>query len=110
MSDTIHTDTLHVIHARAAGLDSHNLQITATVRLARLPAKAQPHPPYLDHDRRTLNTTRVGTATRHTTPAPPHPAQPQVSAGPPIRPVWAEPQRQLLARSHFVRTESDRAS
>ena len=44
MSDTIHTDTLYVIHARAAGLDRHNLQITATVRLARLPAKAQTHP------------------------------------------------------------------
>ena len=33
MSDTIHTDTLHVIHTRAAGLDVHKMQITATVRL-----------------------------------------------------------------------------
>ena len=36
MSDTIHTDTLHVIHARAAGLDVHKMQITASVRLARV--------------------------------------------------------------------------
>ena len=28
-------DTMHVIHARAAGLDVHKMQITATVRLAR---------------------------------------------------------------------------
>ena len=34
MPDTIHTDTLNVIHARAAGLDVHKMQITATVRLA----------------------------------------------------------------------------
>lgn len=35
MSDTIHTDTLNVIHARAGGLDVHKMQITASVRLAR---------------------------------------------------------------------------
>ena len=27
------TDTLHVVHARAAGLDVHKMQITASVRL-----------------------------------------------------------------------------
>ena len=43
MSDTIHTDTLHVIHARAAGLDVHKMQITATVRLARPHAEAETH-------------------------------------------------------------------
>ena len=43
MSDTIHTDTLHVIHARAAGLDVHKMQITATVRLARPGAGAETH-------------------------------------------------------------------
>ena len=43
MSDTIHTDTLHVIHARAAGLDVHKMQITATVRLARPGAEAETH-------------------------------------------------------------------
>lgn len=37
----VHTDTLHVIHARAAGLDVHKMQITATVRLARAGADAQ---------------------------------------------------------------------
>ena len=31
----VQTDTMHVIHARAAGLDVHKMQITATVRLAR---------------------------------------------------------------------------
>ena len=31
----VHTDTMHVIHARAAGLDVHKMEITATVRLAR---------------------------------------------------------------------------
>ena len=31
----IQTDTLHVIHACAAGLDVHKMQITATVRRAR---------------------------------------------------------------------------
>ena len=31
----VHTDTMHVIHARAAGLDVHKMQITATVRRAR---------------------------------------------------------------------------
>ena len=31
----VHTDSMHVIHARAAGLDVHKMQITATVRLAR---------------------------------------------------------------------------
>ena len=43
MSDTIHTDTLHVIHARAAGLDVHKMQITASVRLARPKAEAETH-------------------------------------------------------------------
>ena len=43
MSDTIHTDTLHVIHARAAGLDVHKMQITATVRLARPGVAAETH-------------------------------------------------------------------
>lgn len=43
MSDTIHTDTLHVIHARAAGLDVHKMQITASVRLARPGAGAETH-------------------------------------------------------------------
>ena len=27
------TDTLHVVHARAAGLDVHKMQITVSVRL-----------------------------------------------------------------------------
>jgi len=31
----VHTDTMHVIHARAAGLDVHKMEITATVRRAR---------------------------------------------------------------------------
>ena len=31
----VHTDTMHVVHPRAAGLDVHKMQITATVRLAR---------------------------------------------------------------------------
>ena len=43
MPDTIHTDTLNVIHARAAGLDVHKMQITATVRLARPGAEAETH-------------------------------------------------------------------
>ena len=43
MSDTIHTDTLNVIHACAAGLDVHKMQITATVRLARPGAEAETH-------------------------------------------------------------------
>ena len=43
MSDTIHTDTLHVIHARAAGLDVHKMQLTASVRLARPGAEAETH-------------------------------------------------------------------
>ena len=43
MSDTIHTDTLHVIHARAAGLDVHKLQITASVRPARPGLEAETH-------------------------------------------------------------------
>ena len=37
----VHTDTMHVIHVRAAGLDVHKMQITATVRLARRGADAQ---------------------------------------------------------------------
>lgn len=43
MSDSLHTDTLHVIHACAAGLDVHKMQITATVRLARPDAQADTH-------------------------------------------------------------------
>ena len=43
MSDTIHTDTLHVIHACAAGLDVHKMQITASVRLARPGMEAELH-------------------------------------------------------------------
>lgn len=43
MSDTIHTDTLNVIHARAAGLDVHKMQITASVRLARPGLEAETH-------------------------------------------------------------------
>ncbi len=39
----VHTDTMHVIHARAAGLDVHKMQIAATVRLARPGADAQMH-------------------------------------------------------------------
>ena len=35
------TDTMHVIHRRAAGLDVHKMQITATVRLARPGAEAE---------------------------------------------------------------------
>ena len=35
------TDTMHVIHARAAGLDVHKMQITAAVRLARPSTEAQ---------------------------------------------------------------------
>ena len=38
-----HTDTMHVIHARAAGLDVHKMQITATVRRARPGADAAMH-------------------------------------------------------------------
>ena len=37
----VHTDTLNVIHARAAGLDVHKMQITATVRVARPGAEAE---------------------------------------------------------------------
>lgn len=37
----VHTDTLNVIHARAAGLDVHKMQITATVRVARCGADAE---------------------------------------------------------------------
>ena len=36
-----HTDTMHVIHPRAAGLDVHKMRITATVRLARGGADAR---------------------------------------------------------------------
>ena len=43
MPDTIHTDTLHVIHARAGGLDVHKMHITATVRLARPGLEAETH-------------------------------------------------------------------
>ena len=35
------TDTMTVIHPRAAGLDVHKMQITATVRVARPGAEAQ---------------------------------------------------------------------
>ncbi len=35
------TDTMNVIHPRAAGLDVHKMQITATVRLARAGAEAE---------------------------------------------------------------------
>ena len=34
-SDGLQPDELHVVHARAAGLDVHKLQITATVRLCQ---------------------------------------------------------------------------
>ena len=37
----VHTDTMHVIHVRAAGLDVHKMRITATVRLARPWADAE---------------------------------------------------------------------
>ena len=37
----VRTDTMHVIHARAAGLDVHKMQITATVRVARPGAEAE---------------------------------------------------------------------
>ena len=37
----VHTDTLNVIHARAAGLDVHKMRITATVRVARCGADAE---------------------------------------------------------------------
>lgn len=42
----VHTDTMHVIHARAAGLDVHKMQITAAVRLPRprLPRTFTPMP------------------------------------------------------------------
>ena len=43
MSHSVHTDTLNVIHARAAGLDVHKMQITATVRLARPDDEAETH-------------------------------------------------------------------
>ena len=35
------TDTMNVIHRRAAGLDVHKMQITATVRLARPHTEAE---------------------------------------------------------------------
>ena len=38
---SIPTDTLNVIHANAAGLDVHKMQITATVRLARPGGEAE---------------------------------------------------------------------
>ena len=41
MSHSVHTDTLPVIHANAAGLDVHKMQVTATVRLARPDAQAE---------------------------------------------------------------------
>ena len=34
------TDPLHVVHARAAGLDVHKMQITASVALVRAAAPA----------------------------------------------------------------------
>ena len=37
----VHTDTMHVIHARAAGLDVHKMEITATVRRARPGTEAE---------------------------------------------------------------------
>ena len=43
MSDSVHTDTLNVIHACAAGLDVHKMQITASVRRARPDAEAETH-------------------------------------------------------------------
>ena len=33
--DSLQPDELHVVHRRAAGLDVHKLQITASVRLCR---------------------------------------------------------------------------
>ena len=39
----IATDTLHVIHPCAAGIDVHKMQVTATVRIARANADAQIH-------------------------------------------------------------------
>ena len=37
----VHSDTMHVIHARAAGPDVHKMQITTAVRLARPWAEAE---------------------------------------------------------------------
>ena len=37
----VRTDTMHVIHARAAGLDVHKMQITATVRVAHPGTEAE---------------------------------------------------------------------
>ena len=39
------TDRMNVIHARAAGVDVHKMQLTATVRLARPDAQAKDHHP-----------------------------------------------------------------
>ena len=36
------TDSLHIVHARAAGLDVHKMQITASVRIC-LPGGSEPH-------------------------------------------------------------------
>ncbi len=36
-------DTLHVMHPRAAGIDVHKMQVTATVRIARESADAEIH-------------------------------------------------------------------
>ena len=36
------TDPLHVVHARAAGLDVHKMQITASVRLCT-PGAGEPY-------------------------------------------------------------------
>ena len=39
----IEKDSLHVIHPRAAGIDVHRMQLTATVRIARPNADADVH-------------------------------------------------------------------
>ncbi len=40
---TVHSDALNVIHANAAGLDVHKMQVTATARLARAGGEAEIH-------------------------------------------------------------------
>ncbi len=38
-SRSVRTDTLHVVEPRAAGLDVHKLQVTASTRLCERPAR-----------------------------------------------------------------------
>ena len=36
ITETVHSDALHVVEARAAGLDVHKLQVTASIRSSQV--------------------------------------------------------------------------